>query len=71
MITFVKVVVFTIQRTSVVLRPLKKKALESKNSAWLGVLIIVIASFIFNSWVIWCFEIQKQDSSNFCEIKNR
>ncbi len=67
----VQVVVFTIQRTSVVIRPLKKKALNSKNTAWLTVLIIVIASFVVNSWVIWSFELQKVDDGRFCEIKNR
>ena len=63
------VVSFTVQRVLVVIFPFGNKFM-SKKSAWISVVIILLASLIVNSWIPFAFEIQSEEYSNkYCEIK--
>ncbi len=63
---------FTIQRLLVVFKPLSNN-LKSKNSAWKVTGLITLASFIFNIWVLFVFEIQKnkETSKTYCDINRK
>ena len=60
---------FTIQRVLVVIFPFRNKCM-SKKSAWISVVVILLASLIVNSWIPFAYEIQSEEYSNkYCEIK--
>lgn len=64
------IVVFTVQRLSVVIRPLKK-TFKSKKSAWIAVTLIIGVAFLINAWVPFVFELQTEDNVPYCEIRKK
>ena len=66
------IALFTIQRLLVVYKPLST-ILQSKKSAWKTIGLITLASFVFNVWVLFLFELQKSDEKNitYCDIKRK
>lgn len=62
------VVTFTLQRLSIVYRPLSRN-FKSKKSAWNTVIIIVCISNVINIWVPFLFELQQNESGTvYCDI---
>jgi hypothetical protein len=62
------VVCFTIQRLSIVYKPLSRN-FATKSSAWKTVLIITLISTIINIWVPFLFEIQITETKvKYCDI---
>ena len=66
------IALFTIQRLLVVYKPFST-ILQSKKSAWKTIGLITLASFVFNVWVLFLFELQKSDEKNitYCDIKRK
>ena len=64
------IVVFTLQRLTVVITPLKK-IFKSKRSAWYAVLLIILIALLINLWIPFVFEIQIEDGHEYCEIKKK
>ena len=62
------VVSFSIQRLSIVYKPLSLR-FKTKQSAWNTVLAISLVAFLINSWVPFLFHIQeKEDLGKYCDI---
>jgi len=62
------IVVFTLQRLYIVCMPLKQM-FKSKKSAWLTVVLIMIASLCLNIWVPFMFSIQiNENEIKYCDI---
>lgn len=61
------VVAFTIQRLSIVYKPLSPR-FKTKKSAWNTVKLISFISLLLNSWAPFLFEIQTKDSERYCDI---
>jgi hypothetical protein len=63
-------VAFTLQRLFIVYSPLSNK-FKSKKSAWKTVALIYIISLLSNSWILFIFELEKDNKNNyFCNIKH-
>jgi len=63
-------VAFTLQRLFIVYSPLSNK-FKSKKSAWKTVAFIYIISLLSNSWILFIFELEKDNKNNyFCNIKH-
>lgn len=62
------IVAFTLQRLSIVFRPLTTN-FKSKKSAWKTVSIIILISFLVNSWVPFLFKIQSVQDNYQCDIR--
>ena len=63
------IVLFTIQRLLVVFKPLSN-SLKPKISAWKATGFITLASLIFNIWVLFVFDLQKniEIGKTYCDI---
>ncbi len=68
MISAYVIVAFTIQRLIIVYLPLGRK-FKSTRSAWLTVCLIGIISMLLNIWVFYLFEINKNETSHYCDAK--
>lgn len=61
------IVVFTLQRLSIVNSPLRCN-LKTKKFAWYSVLAIAVLSFLINLWVPFLFELQTNETNQFCDV---
>lgn len=63
------IVAFTLQRLTLVYKPLSNN-FKSKKSAWYTVFIITFVSFLLNSWVPFMFELKEtvQDNKQHCDV---
>ena len=61
------IVAFSIQRLTLVFSPISN-IFKSKRSAWSTFLFIVVASLIFNGWVIFIFGLEKDGKETHCDV---
>lgn len=62
------IVAFTVQRVLIISLPLSKK-FKTKKSAWLTVNLILLVSFISNSWTPFFFELRENNHKKYCDVK--
>jgi hypothetical protein len=68
------IVAFTVQRLLMLHSPTNHSNFQSNNTAWITIWMITSLSAIMNTWVLFLFEIQTDETNrnnqrNFCDIK--
>lgn len=62
------ILVFTIQRALVVSKPLYNR-FKSRKSALIAIFLISYLSLFMNTWALFMFEIQKNEFTQYCDVK--